>query len=476
MAVCEDLGERLDWAVHAWSAASGVDGSGRHRELSGLLAGLLEGGTRGGTEGGYEGEAVWVLFDVELSGPEGGIDRRRLRELAQRSDGPALILVAAPGARVLSILATVPELGHEHLALPSAELLAARAEWAAAQLSPERPEFSAGLRAEASTLGRAGVGLELASFDRLLAEAALAIPDQGGLAGFLSQRKAQALAEHGLLELCEPVPAGELGGLDTYVAWLRRRALALNPEARLAGIPAPRGALLVGVQGCGKSLAARVSADILGLPLLRLDLGRLFGGTVGESEANARRALATVERMAPAVLWIDEIDKGLGGVRGDSDGGTAGRVVGGLLTWLQEREQAVFVVATANQVDRLPPELLRRGRLDELFFVDLPSAEQRAAILAIHLGDKPLRRFGVTPPLDDPPASFLALARAAEGFSGAELEAALIEARLEAFARSAPLGAGDFERALAQTVPLSRVRAESIATLRTWAKTGARSA
>jgi SpoVK/Ycf46/Vps4 family AAA+-type ATPase len=198
---------------------------------------------------------------------------------------------------------------------------------------------------------------------------------------------------------------------------------------------------------------------------------------VGQSEANLRATLALVERLAPVVLWLDEIDKGLAGSEGaHSDAGTAARVVGGLLTWLQERQEPVFVAATANRVDTLPPELLRRGRLDEIFFVDLPDAEQREAILQVHLEHVPRRRLGRVPPCADPWPAFAAVIRTAEGFSGAEIEAALVEARLDAFADGRPLAADDLRRAVAATVPLSRTRAESIAALRAWAAERARRA
>jgi SpoVK/Ycf46/Vps4 family AAA+-type ATPase len=264
-----------------------------------------------------------------------------------------------------------------------------------------------------------------------------------------------------------------LGGLPGLKAWLRRRALALHPAARAAAIADPRGVLLVGVQGCGKSLAARVCADILGLGLVRLDPGRLFGGTVGESEANLRRLTAAAERLAPVVLWIDELDKGLVGSEGAaSDAGTAARV----LTWLQERARPVFVVATANRVDALPPELLRRGRLDETFFVDLPGPDERAAIAEIHLVTAPQRRLGRAPPLADPLPDLLATARAADGLSGAEIEGAVTEARLDAFAEGRPLAAADLARGLDATIPLSRSRAPEIAGLRAWAERLARRA
>jgi len=465
LAMIEQIGEQLDWPVHTWSAAAGVDGGARERELSVLLTRLHEASKD-------SSNAIWVLFDASACLREPG-DRRRLRELAQRNRGPALILVEP---RPSATLVEIPELVIETLALPERAELVDRIGAIAATLG--QPERAKALASAAESLARAALGLELDAFDRLIAEALLACPaDPDALLEHVTRHKPDRLAREGLLEPLEPVPIAELGGLDRYVAWLGRRALALVPEARAAGIPAPRGALLVGVQGCGKSLAARASADRLGLPLIRLDLARLFGGTVGESEANLRRATATLERMAPVVLWLDEIDKGLAGVEGArSDAGTAARVVGSLLTWLQERERPVFVVATANRIDALPPELLRRGRLDELFFVDLPDRAARATIMTIHLEQRPARELGVIPALADPREAFLELARAAEGFSGAELEAALVEARLDAFARAEPLAAADLDRALRSTVPLARSHAESIDELRRWAATRARSA
>lgn len=459
LAMLERVAETLDWPLHTWSAAAGLDAGGRERELAGLLARVHE------ASGDKPG--IYVLFDALASVREPS-ERRRLRELAQRSRGPALLLVEP---RASAGLLELPELALEVVPLPGCDELAEHVHACA------RARGLAWLDAGADELARLGLGLELDAFARLLAEALADASELPHVREHLRRHKPMRLAREGLLEPLDAVPLAELGGLDRYVAWLEQRALALAPAARAAGIPAPRGALLIGVQGCGKSLAARASAARLGLPLVRLELARLFAGTVGESEANLRRATATLERMAPVVVWLDELDKGLAGVEGArSDAGTAARVVGSLLTWLQEREQPVFVVATANRVDALPPELLRRGRLDELFFVDLPDADARAAILTIHLVTKPARTLGHVPPLADPREAYLALARTAEGFSGAELEAALIEARLAAFARGEPLAAADLATALASTIPLARSHAESIDALRRWASTRARRA
>lgn len=220
--------------------------------------------------------------------------------------------------------------------------------------------------------------------------------------------------------------------------------------------------LLVGVQGCGKSLAAKVIAREWELPLLKLDAGRLFDKYIGESEKNFRRAIAVAESMAPAVLWIDEIEKGMAPGGGqDSDGGLSRRLFGSFLTWMQEKRAEVFVVATANDLSALPPELLRKGRFDEIFFVDLPEADERKSILAIHLR---LRR-------QDPAAFDLPrLAAASSGFSGAELEQAVISALLQALQDGRSLDTDLVERELSATVPLSVSRAEDVERLRIFAR------
>ncbi len=480
----EALGEELGWHVHTWSATAGSDSSGTPTPLPALLRQLC----------GRREPVLWLLLDP----PADPLAVRALRELAQGpAPGAAVVLIGEPAAAYTQI----PELadhtlprpalaelallaGHESAALRRAGQAAAADSLARAATAAEQAPLSPGTAASdlssgtALDLAQLALGLSEHAARRLLREAALAGGgDDRRAAARLLVGKAEALHRGALLELVESVPEDMLGGLDGLKRWLHRRALALRPAAHAAAIPDPRGVLLVGVQGCGKSLAARVCAQILGLGLVRLEPGRLFGGTVGESEANLRRLTQAAERLAPVVLWIDELDKGLAGSEGAaSDAGTAARVLGGLLTWLQERGRPVFVVATANRVDTLPPELLRRGRLDETFFVDLPGPEDRAVIAQIHLVTGPQRRLGAAPPLADPLPAYLALARAADGLSGAEIEGAITEARLDAFAEGRPLAAADFARGLAATVPLSRSRAPEIASLRAWAERLARRA
>jgi len=259
----------------------------------------------------------------------------------------------------------------------------------------------------------------------------------------------------------------DVGGLGNLKQWLERRRNAFSSNARAFGLDAPKGVLLLGVQGCGKSLLAKAIAATWQFPLLRFDMGKVFGGIVGQSESNVRTALQVAQALAPCVLWIDEIEKGLAGMGSSdqTDGGTTARVVGTLLTWMQEKSDPVFVVATANRIDMLPPELLRKGRFDEIFFVDLPTRAVREEILAIHLKKK-----GRKP--DD--FALADLAARSVGFSGAELEEAVREGLFDAYAEDRELRDHDISRALERTSPLSRTMREQIDDLRKWAKVRAR--
>jgi len=267
----------------------------------------------------------------------------------------------------------------------------------------------------------------------------------------------------GLLDYVEaPVDMAEIGGLRRLKTWLDHRKGWQEDKATEYGLQPARGILLLGVQGAGKSLAAKAVATAWKWPLLRLDAGSLYDRYIGESERRLRDALHQVERMSPAVLWIDEIEKGFASAASQSsDGGLSKRMFGTLLTWMQERSCPVFLVATANDIEALPPELLRKGRFDEIFFVDLPDLEARASILSIHL-----RRRKRDPARFD----LAALAEAADGFSGAELEQAVIAALHEAFAAGADLTADQLLRAIRTSPPLSVTMAERIQSLRDWSK------
>jgi ATP-dependent 26S proteasome regulatory subunit len=275
--------------------------------------------------------------------------------------------------------------------------------------------------------------------------------------------KEQIIRKSGILEYTAAIETFDnIGGLENLKRWLRRRNEAFSQKARDFGLPHPRGVLLVGVPGCGKSLCAKAVSAAWRKPLLKFDLGRVFAGLVGESEANMRKALTVAEGVAPAILWIDELEKGLAGASGGSnDGGVSTRVFGNLLTWMEEKEKPVFVVATANDISRLPPELLRKGRLDQIFFVDLPTARERAEIFAIHLARRQR----------DPGEFDLgAIVRDTDDFSGAECEQVVVEALFEAFdAPDRRLKTEHVLRAARQTVPLARSRQGEIEALRRWA-------
>ena len=290
----------------------------------------------------------------------------------------------------------------------------------------------------------------------------------------VSQEKKRVIAREKVLEWVDPIPGGldAVGGLEALKTWLQARRAAFGPRARAYGLPAPKGALLVGIPGCGKSLTAKAIAAAWEMPLLRLDMGALRSKWVGESEANIRKALAVAETVAPCVLWLDEIEKALAGAtQGAADGGTSADALGAVLSWMQDRAGSVFVVATANDVTALPPELLRKGRFDELFFVDLPSATERAAILGAAL-----RQYGLSPStphilgMDE-------IGAATQDFTGAELAALVPEAMYAAFAdKERSVTTEDLLTAARATVPLARTASEKIDKLRAWAKGRARPA
>jgi hypothetical protein len=278
--------------------------------------------------------------------------------------------------------------------------------------------------------------------------------------------KERLLARDLGLELVESIERTEdIGGLATFKAWMEERALAFDPDARRWGLPPPRGVLLVGVQGCGKSLAAKAAASRLGVPVLRLDLPRVLGAGAG-AEESLHRALEAAEALSPVALWVDEIEKGFAGsAPGEGGDPRAARLLGAFSTWLQERKGPVFVVATANDVSRLPPELLRRGRFDELFFVDLPDADARREILALHL-----RRRGRDPGGVDLPA----IAGITADFSGAELEQVVVGSLHRAYALGREPETGDLRRVAQDLVPLFKTYEEQIKALREWARGRAR--
>ena len=320
-------------------------------------------------------------------------------------------------------------------------------------------------------LAKAALGLTALEAENAFARAMV---DDGHLSAtdvkLVTAEKGQIIAKSGVLELMNSsVSLDDIGGLGNLKTWLTKRSGSWLDEAKEYGLPAPKGVLVTGVPGCGKSLTAKAMASAWSLPLVRLDIGRVFGGLVGQSEQNMRDAIRTAEAVAPCVLWIDEIEKGFAaGASGTGDSGTSARVFGTFLTWMQEKTAAVFVMATANNISLLPPEFLRKGRFDEIFFIDLPTVTERTVIFRLHLTARlkagpALGDLVVDQRLLDP------LVAATEGFSGAEIEQAVIAACFDAFDGRRALTADDLQRAITNTVPLSITQAEQISALRSWA-------
>jgi AAA+ superfamily predicted ATPase len=402
---------------------------------------------------------IFLLFDFHalLGYP---MTLRMLREIVQRQHSAAHTIVLI-GAKVelpdeLEALALrVP------LSLPDIKELAGILRGEAAAWQNEQ-----GRRVEvdgdaARTIARNLLGLSAPDARRIVRKL---IYNDGALNQAdlpeLMQAKFDLLNRSGLLHYEYATASfADVAGVSRVREWVRRRrAVFLDPSATPMLDP-PKGVLLLGVQGCGKSLASKAIAGGFGVPLVRLDFGTLYNKYQGETEKNLRDALASTELLAPCVLWIDEIEKGLAG--GGDDGGVSRRVLGYLLTWMAERKAKVFVVATANTVDELPAELLRKGRFDEIFFVDLPQADVRVAIFALHLTRRQLD-----------PASFdlPALAAASDGFSGAEIEQTIVSALYDAASSSMPLDQATLLHALNQTRPLSVLMHEKVEALRAWAQ------
>ncbi len=392
---------------------------------------------------------------------------RALRELCQDlSDSYTTILIVSPVLRIpVELEKTVTVLD---VPLPDAhELLELLRKIAAVMKQQGRAINLA--RDEVERLLRAAQGLTLDEAENAFARA-IAHDDKldADDIQLVLDEKRQVIRKSGLLEYyATDEDLGGVGGLEHLKVWLDRRSAAFGDEAREFGLPEPKGLLLLGVQGCGKSLTAKAIASQWRLPLLRLDMGAIFGSLMGSSEANIRRAIKIAEGVAPVVLWVDEIEKGLSGLKssGETDGGTGARVFGALLTWMQEKTAPVFVVATANRIADLPPELLRKGRFDEIFFIDLPSREERAQIVSIHLRrrQRDVAQFDVD-----------AIAAASRGCSGAEIEQAIVSGLYQAFGEHKALDTSHILTALAETRPLSQTMAEDISELREWARTRAR--
>lgn len=319
-------------------------------------------------------------------------------------------------------------------------------------------------------LAKAALGLTLNEAENAFARAMV---EDGKLSDTdvdtVLDEKRQTIKKSGILEFINvDVALEDVGGLQNLKRWLLKRNESWLDEAKSYGLPAPKGILITGVPGCGKSLTAKAIGAAWQLPLLRLDIGKIFAGLVGSSEQNMRTAIKTAEAIAPCILWIDEIEKGFAGSSGSGDSGTSSRVFGSFLTWMQEKKESVFVIATANNIDKLPPEFLRKGRFDEIFFVDLPTLSERKLIWDLHLN----KRLKSTEVLGDTKLDeklYVLLAEQTEGYSGAEIEQAVVAGLFDAFSEKRSIKTDDLVRSVKNMVPLSITQAETIETIREWA-------
>jgi ATP-dependent 26S proteasome regulatory subunit len=416
-----------------------------------------------------QGDAIFLLKDFARYCDNDRVCRR-LRELAEKFRTTRRSIVIAAASMQLP-----PDLAGEaapfQLGLPSAEDLLSGVKTVLAEMNREQ-QIPVALDATGmGTLATNLVGLTQEEAVRTLRMCVLARRrTDAGLLDAVLDAKRQAMRSEGLLEAVRrDATFNDVAGLRRLREWIDKRRSALTPEGKRFGLEPPKGLLITGVQGCGKSLAARAVAGEWGFELARLEAGALYDKYVGESEKKLHKALELAQKMSPLVLWIDEIEKAFAsaGASGDADAGLSQRILATLLTWMQDRESGVFLAATSNNIAALPPEMLRKGRFDEIFFVDLPNAEVRAALFALHL-----KKRGRDSAAFDLPK----LAGASEGFSGAEIEQAIVAGLFTAFGQKQQLTTEILFAELKGTQPLSVTRAEDIQAIREWAKTRAVSA
>ena len=413
-----------------------------------------------------QGDAIFLLKDFARYCDNDKICRR-LRDLAEkfRTVRRSIVLTAAKMELPADLEGDAMPF---QLGLPAAEDLLPGVKQVLAELNRDQ-HVPVSLDAGAmSQLAQNLVGLPEEEALRALRKSVLARGKaDAGLLDAVMETKREALKTEGLIETVRrDASFGDVAGLRHLREWIGKRKSALTPEGQRFGLVPPKGVLITGVQGCGKSLAARAVAGEWGFELARLDAGALYDKYVGESERRLHKALELAQKLAPMVLWIDEIEKAFAsaGSSGDADAGLSQRLLATLLTWMQDRESGVFLAATSNNITVLPPEMLRKGRFDEIFFVDLPNAEVRAALFALHLRKRGRDAAGF---------DLAKLAGASEGFSGAEIEQAIVAALYSAFSAKQQLNTEILIAEIQSTQPLSVTRAEEVQSIRDWAKTRA---
>jgi len=447
--------------IYTWSVTQGIQPSPSFGGAAATLLAALEFVER------CDEEAIFIFRDLHpnIADP---IITRRIRDLAYRLKSSRKTLVI-----VSPVLKLPPELEKDvtvvDYGLPSYNDLGDLLDIITGKMKRDGVNVDVDLTSDdREQVIKATQGLTLTEAENVFARS---LVEKRALdVSVILSEKEQIVRKSGLLEY---YPAQEkladVGGMGLLKDWLRMRGAAFTDNARAYGLSEPKGIMLLGVQGCGKSLLCKAVSSLWNLPLLRLDVGKIFSGIVGSSEQNVRRAIQVAESVAPVILWMDEMEKGFAGVKSSplSDAGTTSRVFGTFITWLQEKTAPVFVVATANDISQLPPELLRKGRFDEIFFVDLPGEVERIEIFRIHLA----RRKRNPEDFD-----LVSLSEASDGFSGAEIEQAIVSALFDAFSAKSDLSNIHILKSIRESVPLSITMAEEIANLRAWADKRARPA
>jgi hypothetical protein len=461
----------VNYEVQTWDIAQGTAGiDGKKPDANLRDPGDVMNVIRTAADTASPKRTAWIFRDLPiwLGGPPGATPLRQLRNLARYlpgvpRDAAQAMIIITPSSDVppeLANHATVIE-----WPLPDRAEIAAIFDAAIESLPEEMRAASLGARDAAIDSAIGLTGEEAAScFARSLVQLRKVDPAS------VAKEKRRVIAREKVLEWFDPLPGGldAVGGLENLKAWLVSRSSAYSPAARAYGLPAPKGALLAGIPGCGKTLTAKAIATAWGVPLLRVDLGAIKSKFVGESENNLRKAFRVIETVGRCVVWFDEIEKALqGATSGSADGGVSSDALGAVLSWMQERQGEAFVIATANDVESLPPELLRKGRFDEIWWVDLPTESERGQIIQAAL------RAHNRATID----GYGEVAKVTAGFTGSEVAALVPDALYAAFADGArPVGAGDLIAAAKTVVPLSKTAAEKITKLRDWATGRARQA
>ncbi|MBL8067557.1 MAG: AAA family ATPase [Armatimonadetes bacterium] len=459
----KEIAQKLNRQLHTWSVTQGMvptvrraSGPVKATTLPGELEALAQ----------IHESAEFTVFLLKDFHPYMKDTRvvRLLRDLAARLRGKAqtLILLSPQLALPTELEKDVTVLEYP---LPGRDEISSQLD-EVTQAMADTPNVDTALSPELrETIVRSAQGLTTDEIESALARAL--VEDRRLTVDKIIEEKKQIVRKTGMLEFYPSSNSmDDIGGHDLLKDWLLKRSKSFTDAARDFGIPYPKGILIIGVQGCGKSLVAKAVSSAYNLPMLKMDVGRIFGSLVGQSEQNMRRAISIAESLSPCVLWIDELEKGFAGMNGGvSDSGTTARVFSTFLTWMQEKTKPVFLIATGNNVAQLPPELMRKGRFDEIFFVDLPDTKEREEIFRIHLAKRKRdpKKFKVGE-----------LASITDGFSGAEIEQLVVGALNAAFFADREVTFKDIKFEADNQVPLSRMMSEDIAELREWARMRAR--